>query len=202
MHLPLLCSHPSLTITTLVMLVGRVEDPGFPQGETQLCFLHSALCRSLETRSWGLQPPSQWWLPISWRRVKISPKLRWEFSFSTCLNINPQVNIVERERGGGIQRIPVFYGAVSGGYAQTTAESLSHVEPATLQGSNICKTVVSGIHEVSPLLENSMLFTHNHSWFFYSRPEQQKIMTKSISQPKRRILKLILQLHGSFIVMV
>lgn len=97
LHLPLLCSHPSLTITTLVMLVGRVEDPGFPQGETQLCFssfLHSALCRSLETGSWGLQPPSQWWLPISWKRVKISLILKWKI-FSTCLNINPQVNIVE-----------------------------------------------------------------------------------------------------------
>lgn len=48
-HVPLLCSHPSLTITTLVMLVGRVEDPGFPQGELQLCFpslLPSALWRS------------------------------------------------------------------------------------------------------------------------------------------------------------
>lgn len=49
-HVPLLCSHPSLTITTLVMLVGRVEDPGFPHGELQLCFpslLHSALWGSL-----------------------------------------------------------------------------------------------------------------------------------------------------------
>lgn len=69
-HLPLLCSHPSLTITTLVMLVGRVEDPGFPRGETQLCFLHSALGRSLETGSWGLQPPSQLWLPISQKKSK------------------------------------------------------------------------------------------------------------------------------------
>lgn len=80
-YLPLLCSHPSLTITTLVMLVGRVEDPGFPQGETQLCFLYSALCRSLETGSWGLQPPSQWWLPISRKRVKISSILRWKIFF-------------------------------------------------------------------------------------------------------------------------
>lgn len=31
---PLLCSHPSLTITTLVMLVDRVEDPGFPEEES------------------------------------------------------------------------------------------------------------------------------------------------------------------------
>lgn len=35
-NLPLLCSHPSLTITTLVMLVARMEDPGFSQGETTL----------------------------------------------------------------------------------------------------------------------------------------------------------------------
>lgn len=78
-RLPLLCSHPSLTITTLVMLEGRVEDPGFPQGETQLrfpTFLYSALCRSLETGSWVLLLPSQWWLPISWKRVKISLILR------------------------------------------------------------------------------------------------------------------------------
>lgn len=99
-HLPLFSSHPSLTITTLVMLVGRVEDPGFPQGEMQLCFpsfLHSALCRSLETGSWGLQPPSQWWLPIGWKRVKISLILSWKL-FSTCLNINPQINIVEERQ--------------------------------------------------------------------------------------------------------
>lgn len=140
MNLPLLCSHPSLTITTLVMLVGRVEDPGFPQGETRLRFptlLDAALHRSLETGSSGSQPPSQRWLPISPRRVKISLVLRWE-SFSTRLNINPRVNTAERRRGGGIEKILVIYGLVSGVYAQTTAQSLSHVEPAPRQGSNIC----------------------------------------------------------------
>lgn len=165
--LPLLCSHPSLTITTLVMLVGRVEDPGFPQEETQLCFptlLHAALYRSLETGSSGLQPPSQWWLPISRRRVKISLVLRWK-SFSTCLNINPQVNMAAR-RGGGIEKILVIYGPVSGVHAQTAAQSLSHVEPAPRQGSNICvRPWFLAFTMKSPVLENSMLFAHNnHSW--------------------------------------
>lgn len=65
MYSPLLCSHPSLTITTLVMLLGRMEDPGFPQGQAALFTEISSLSLVQESVDGvlGSQLPFQWCLP-------------------------------------------------------------------------------------------------------------------------------------------